>query len=229
MITAGLMSLAFMGFAGLDKYTVTMLDRTPRHGAGAHRPRERRWGFAAVVPRRRRPAGREDRRHPAADPVRPVRLSRLQALRQAIAKGEADINQCPPGGEEGIRKLADLLGREFKPLSKSTALKSPRPSRDRRAPASAARCASRPARWMPSSAPPSRCTRSSPPQCTGCELCLAALPGGLHRHGPISACNVSTLPRPIRPGVPLLTVSRSYRALVTLSGNVAARHATGKC
>ncbi len=35
----------------------------------------------------------------------------------AIAKGEADINQCPPGGEEGIRKLADLLGREFKPLN----------------------------------------------------------------------------------------------------------------
>ena len=30
---------------------------------------------------------------------------------EAIAKGEADINQCPPGGEEGIRKLADLLGR----------------------------------------------------------------------------------------------------------------------
>lgn len=36
---------------------------------------------------------------------------------QAISNGEADINQCPPGGEEGIRKLADLLGREFKPLS----------------------------------------------------------------------------------------------------------------
>jgi electron transport complex protein RnfB len=35
----------------------------------------------------------------------------------AIAKGEADINQCPPGGEEGIRKLADLLGVEFKPLN----------------------------------------------------------------------------------------------------------------
>jgi hypothetical protein len=35
----------------------------------------------------------------------------------AIAQGEADINQCPPGGEEGIRKLADLLGREFKPLN----------------------------------------------------------------------------------------------------------------
>jgi electron transport complex protein RnfB len=36
---------------------------------------------------------------------------------QAIAKGGAEINCCPPGGEEGIRKLADLLGREFKPLS----------------------------------------------------------------------------------------------------------------
>ena len=36
---------------------------------------------------------------------------------QAIARGEAEINQCPPGGEEGIRKLADLLGKEFKPLS----------------------------------------------------------------------------------------------------------------
>ena len=28
---------------------------------------------------------------------------------QAIAKGEADINQCPPGGQEGIDKLAELL------------------------------------------------------------------------------------------------------------------------
>jgi len=31
---------------------------------------------------------------------------------EAIARGEADINQCPPGGEAGIRALADLLGRE---------------------------------------------------------------------------------------------------------------------
>ena len=28
----------------------------------------------------------------------------------AIAEGLADINQCPPGGEEVIHKLADLLG-----------------------------------------------------------------------------------------------------------------------
>ena len=35
---------------------------------------------------------------------------------QAIAEGEADINRCPPGGQEGVAKLADLLGREVKPL-----------------------------------------------------------------------------------------------------------------
>jgi electron transport complex protein RnfB len=36
---------------------------------------------------------------------------------EAIAAGEADINQCPPGGEAGIRALAELLGVEPKPLS----------------------------------------------------------------------------------------------------------------
>src|SRR5690606_8110368 len=36
---------------------------------------------------------------------------------EAIASGEADINQCPPGGEAGVRALAELLGREPKPLN----------------------------------------------------------------------------------------------------------------
>ena len=35
---------------------------------------------------------------------------------EAIGKGEAEINLCPPGGLEGVQKLADLLGREVKPL-----------------------------------------------------------------------------------------------------------------
>ena len=35
---------------------------------------------------------------------------------EAIAKGECDINLCPPGGMEGVQRLADLLGREVKPL-----------------------------------------------------------------------------------------------------------------
>ncbi|HEX5793245.1 MAG TPA: electron transport complex subunit RsxB [Rheinheimera sp.] len=34
---------------------------------------------------------------------------------EAIANGD-DINKCPPGGEATIRKLADLLGVEAKPL-----------------------------------------------------------------------------------------------------------------
>ena len=44
----------------------------------------------------------------------------------AIANGEADINQCPPGGEEGIRNLADLLGREFKPLDEEHGVEKPK-------------------------------------------------------------------------------------------------------
>ena len=36
---------------------------------------------------------------------------------EAISREEADINQCPPGGDAGIRALADLLGREPKPLN----------------------------------------------------------------------------------------------------------------
>ncbi|MEJ2577344.1 MAG: electron transport complex subunit RsxB, partial [Gammaproteobacteria bacterium] len=36
---------------------------------------------------------------------------------EAIAAGEAPINQCPPGGDEVIRELADLLGVEALPLN----------------------------------------------------------------------------------------------------------------
>ncbi len=36
---------------------------------------------------------------------------------EAIANNEADINQCPPAGEETIHLLADLLDKPFKPLN----------------------------------------------------------------------------------------------------------------
>jgi electron transport complex protein RnfB len=36
---------------------------------------------------------------------------------EAIAADEADINQCPPGGEAGVQALANLLGRDPKPLN----------------------------------------------------------------------------------------------------------------
>lgn len=36
---------------------------------------------------------------------------------EAIVSGAADINQCPPGGDEGIIELAQLLGVNPKPLN----------------------------------------------------------------------------------------------------------------
>src|SRR6185295_15357137 len=36
---------------------------------------------------------------------------------EAIARGEADIDQCPPGGDEGVARLARLLHRATKPLN----------------------------------------------------------------------------------------------------------------
>jgi electron transport complex protein RnfB len=44
---------------------------------------------------------------------------------EAIASGEADINRCPPGGEAGIRALAELLGREAKPLDAERGVEKP--------------------------------------------------------------------------------------------------------
>lgn len=45
---------------------------------------------------------------------------------EAIARGDADINQCPPGGAAGIRKLAQLLGREQKALNPANGVEKPR-------------------------------------------------------------------------------------------------------
>lgn len=36
---------------------------------------------------------------------------------EAIAAEEAEINQCPPGGDAGVKALAELLGREPLPLN----------------------------------------------------------------------------------------------------------------
>jgi electron transport complex protein RnfB len=44
----------------------------------------------------------------------------------AIATGEADINQCPPGGDAAIRGLAGLLGREVRRLNPRNGIEQPR-------------------------------------------------------------------------------------------------------
>jgi len=65
----------------------------------------------------------------------------------AIAAGDADINQCPPGGADTIRALADLLGREAKPLNPDNG-----------------------------SEKPARVALIDEPRCIGCTLCIQACP-----------------------------------------------------
>jgi electron transport complex protein RnfB len=96
---------------------------------------------------------------------------------QAIATGEADLNQCPPGGEAGIAKLSALLGREAKPLNPANGVERPR----RVAVIDEARCIGC-----------TLCIRACPVDaiagaaklmhtvvtqlCTGCDLCLPPCP-----------------------------------------------------
>ena len=44
---------------------------------------------------------------------------------EAIAAGSANINQCPPGGQAGIRALARLLGRDELPLDPAHGVEKP--------------------------------------------------------------------------------------------------------
>jgi len=96
---------------------------------------------------------------------------------EAISKQQADINQCPPGGEQGIAKLAALLGVTPKPLNPAFGMELPR----RVAVIREADCIG--------------CGKCIPPcpvdaiigsakhmhsviaeLCTGCELCIAPCP-----------------------------------------------------
>jgi electron transport complex protein RnfB len=46
---------------------------------------------------------------------------------EAVASGEANYNQCPPGGAEGIARLAALLGKPVIPLNSANGVERPRP------------------------------------------------------------------------------------------------------
>lgn len=66
---------------------------------------------------------------------------------RAIAEGAADINLCPPGGDETVTRLAELLGREPKPLDTSLG-----------------------------NASMQHVARIDEPRCIGCNLCVRACP-----------------------------------------------------
>jgi electron transport complex protein RnfB len=96
---------------------------------------------------------------------------------QAVAKGEAEINQCPPGGEEGIHKLADLLGREFKPLSAEHGVEKPKAVAliDEQTCIGCTLCIQAcPVDAIVGAAKQMHTVIAA--QCTGCELCLPPCP-----------------------------------------------------
>jgi Na+-translocating ferredoxin:NAD+ oxidoreductase subunit B len=49
-----------------------------------------------------------------------------QSYAQAMAAGEADINRCPPGGAEGIVRLAAITGRPIQALDPAHGVEGPR-------------------------------------------------------------------------------------------------------
>jgi len=96
---------------------------------------------------------------------------------EAIAAGDAAINQCPPGGAEGIARLARLTGRPVQALNPLNGHEGPR----RLAVIDEAWCIGC---TLCLKACPVDCIVGGPksmhtviePLCTGCELCIPACP-----------------------------------------------------
>jgi electron transport complex protein RnfB len=116
----------------------------------------------------------------------------------AIATGDAQLNQCPPGGSATIHALAALLGKDVLPLNPANGIESP----PQVAWIDESRCIG--------------CARCLPPcpvdaivgaakfvhtvlveRCTGCELCIAPCPVDCIelRPAPASAANQAHLNR----------------------------------
>lgn len=105
-------------------------------------------------------------------------FSGCEPYARAIAEGHANINQCPPGGDEGIRKLAALLG--IKPMALNT---------------------------LHGTAKPRAVALIDEQPCIGCTLCIQACPvdaiagAAGHAHTVIAAectgCELCVAPCPV--------------------------------
>ena len=100
-----------------------------------------------------------------------------QRYAEAIALGEADINQCPPGGTEGVERLAALTGKPTLALNPDNGLEGPRTIAiiDEAWCIGCTLCIAA----CPTDAivgANKRMHTVIEPYCTGCELCIPACP-----------------------------------------------------
>ena len=96
---------------------------------------------------------------------------------EAIAAGEAEINQCPPGGAEGVARLAAVTGRPAQPLNPVHGVEATRGIAviDEAWCIGCTLCIKAcPADCIVGSAKAMHVVVAS--QCTGCELCVPACP-----------------------------------------------------
>ena len=113
----------------------------------------------------------------------------------AVASGEADINQCPPGGDATIRALASHLGRAYQPLNPTNGVETP----PRIAVIDEERCIGC-ARCLPA-CPVDAIVGASrfmhtvvSVQCNGCELCLPPCPVDCIEMRPLTDARGEALP-----------------------------------
>src|ERR1035441_9155748 len=100
-----------------------------------------------------------------------------RAYAEAIASGDADVNRCPPGGAEGIARLARIAARPVVALAPGCGSEAPRVLAviDEAACIGCALCL----KACPSDAIVGAAKRMHTvidDLCTGCELCLPACP-----------------------------------------------------
>lgn len=100
-----------------------------------------------------------------------------RAYAEAMASGEAQHNQCPPGGAEGIARLASVLGKTVIPLNPVNGIERERPIAviDERACIGCTLCIQAcPVDAIIGAA--KQMHTIVPELCTGCDLCVAPCP-----------------------------------------------------